>query len=1552
MKVERHAKRACSILQTEGVVRSQASAKSPLKKFDLKKAFRIIRKILLSLLLAVILLLLLAGGLVHVPFVQKFLADKASVYLSEYMECEVSVTNAEIDFLDLTATLRGIQILDKRKNPTVYIEYAQAILQSFNSKKIALASAHLRNPQIIIRRYEGDTQSDFKRVISKIAARPKKDTALRKAFIMDRIRIDNGTFYYDAEDFAGKPVGQTDFKHIALSGVNMTGRNFYTRCGRVMAQIDHLEAWEKSEVLITDFASRIYVDKGRLHFMGTRIQTPESNLRLDLNLRAEDWKCFADFIHKVNINGTIQSPSRLAIADLAHFVPSVKGLSATARLSGKVRGPVDNLQLTHWKMAAGDSIQLEGDFSLKGLPDMQNGRIDVKIKKLHLNRPDLDSIGIFQAFGIRLPKPLQELNSASLQGSFSGQGNLDRFIADLYLDTDLGKLHFQNTATDTSNGEVFMNGQLQAENIDMGRLLHKRDLFGHMDLQTSFSMMGRKLKDMTYNVDGIISNMEIDKDMVAPLNFDLVFARNFFAGEMACHDPELDFRLDGIMDFRSDTSRTRYLLDLRNIDLSPLHLMDDTGFFAIQTRLDVNHIGNKVFDIYGNIRLDDTRITRLGKQFHLDSLRLDIRQADSGIKEISVRSDLLFMDAQGRWDWKNISEETQRYITYYFPHAFDSLPPRDSLQYPPMFQLDMHLSNPDSLLDVFFPAWRMPLGMDMDLSYNARTKHSGLNLNLPYIQNGSIALMRNKLELQSDTNHINLDIKTKDLYLDDSLRFKDFLVSLQKKELDILSYTIEWEKDSAKISQQTASLQGIVQFLSQRMIRINLQDFALQTGNTLWRNYPAGNILISRDSLIFDSVGMYSPQSLDGILIKGNLSHNPASSLRVDFSNFNFSYLVVLLRKFKMDIDAQINGYAEIKDFYGLFHLNSKLKMDHLHINQTSYGWGELSLDFNRENAVKAEFRILEREANSPDARTSLIMNGTYRPRKGKRLAVDGRISNLPVSFLNGFFASFAEDMDGKLNGAFRIGGTLSKPVFDARFFTDTLAFTVSALESHYVFNDLDFSLDSKGIDFKSGRFKDPLFNTEGNLQGSIDYDNFKNIRLNLGLNFNNLLAMNTTRKPGSLFWGTVFGSGTLNITGPVSDLNMLLNAQVEDNSDISFDFSSSAGGNGSNFITFVEKSQEEEGITSLESLYARNRVRFERKGRLTLDLNLNVTPGLTVNVGLHNTSMTGNLMATGNGLLRLYMPGRNPQLFGTYTIDGGEFDFSMVNLINRKFILEEGGTISWIGPMADARVNIRADYQTKASLYPVLASLGVSEEDAQQLKQNATVKSIIVLSGNLTNPDIGFDIDLANTDEDTKDRFFSVIKKDDEDEMLRQTFSLLMFNNFMAVEGSSANSAGSAALSSSSEFIFSQFNNFLSQFGSDFNVGVNYKPGDVNTNSEWQVSMSGQLFDDRLVINGNLGVSDRGSNAGANTVVGDVDVEWKFTEELRLRGFNHSNDQDLTKPANSYTQGVGIVFRRNFDNLHEFLHGTKPRRTKAERQNERRKNKEIRQLKREQKQQ
>lgn len=154
--------------------------------------------------------------------------------------------------------------------------------------------------------------------------------------------------------------------------------------------------------------------------------------------------------------------------------------------------------------------------------------------------------------------------------------------------------------------------------------------------------------------------------------------------------------------------------------------------------------------------------------------------------------------------------------------------------------------------------------------------------------------------------------------------------------------------------------------------------------------------------------------------------------------------------------------------------------------------------------------------------------------------------------------------------------------------------------------------------------------------------------------------------------------------------------------------------------------------------------------------------------------------------------------------------------------------------------------------------------------------------------------------------------------------------------------SLSSNALVSSSELLFNQFNNFLSHLSSNFNLGMNYTPASESNNSEFQVMMSGQLFDDRLSIEGNIGVSeaDKATAKTASTIVGDVNVEWKFTEQLRLKAFNRSNEKDLTRPGTSYTQGVGFVFRRDFDTLKELFSRIGP--SKAERQEKRKQKKEA----------
>ncbi|MEG1762636.1 MAG: translocation/assembly module TamB domain-containing protein, partial [Bacteroidales bacterium] len=242
-----------------------------------------------------------------------------------------------------------------------------------------------------------------------------------------------------------------------------------------------------------------------------------------------------------------------------------------------------------------------------------------------------------------------------------------------------------------------------------------------------------------------------------------------------------------------------------------------------------------------------------------------------------------------------------------------------------------------------------------------------------------------------------------------------------------------------------------------------------------------------------------------------------------------------------------------------------------------------------------------------------------------------------------------------------------------------------------------------------------------------------------------------------------------------------------------------------------------------------------------------------------------------------------------------------------------------------NATLNINALYPARTSLYPVLASVSTLNTESD-LKRKVNVESVIQMTGKLTSPHIQFDINLLNVDPATKDLFFSVVNKDNESEMLKQTFSLLMFNMFMNTgDNSMMPSLANTALASSSEIIFSQFNNVLSKLSKDFDLGVNFRPEDNMSTSEFQVMMSGQLFDERLTIDGNIGVG--GATKGqtpdpknASNIVGDISVEWKFTDKLRLRAFNRSNEQDLMRNQSSYTQGLGIVYSRDFDYLGELF--------------------------------
>jgi hypothetical protein len=202
--------------------------------------------------------------------------------------------------------------------------------------------------------------------------------------------------------------------------------------------------------------------------------------------------------------------------------------------------------------------------------------------------------------------------------------------------------------------------------------------------------------------------------------------------------------------------------------------------------------------------------------------------------------------------------------------------------------------------------------------------------------------------------------------------------------------------------------------------------------------------------------------------------------------------------------------------------------------------------------------------------------------------------------------------------------------------------------------------------------------------------------------------------------------------------------------------------------------------------------------------------------------------------------------------------------------------------------------------------------------KRRIQVDCILKMTDNLLNPNIAFDIDLPNSDEATRTDVRNKIGVGNVQEMNRQVFGLLVLNRFFPTEEQSQvlQQAGGFFSSSSAEMVSNQLSNWLSKISNDFDIGLNYRPGDDVTSDEVQASLSTQLFNNRIIVDGNVGVANTQSNS--SNIVGDVNIEYKITSDgrFRVRAFNKSNDINTLVNNAPFTQGVGLSYQRDFDKL------------------------------------
>ena len=289
-----------------------------------------------------------------------------------------------------------------------------------------------------------------------------------------------------------------------------------------------------------------------------------------------------------------------------------------------------------------------------------------------------------------------------------------------------------------------------------------------------------------------------------------------------------------------------------------------------------------------------------------------------------------------------------------------------------------------------------------------------------------------------------------------------------------------------------------------------------------------------------------------------------------------------------------------------------------------------------------------------------------------------------------------------------------------------------------------------------------------------------------------------------------------------------------------------------------------------------------------------------------------------GSGTLDIQInPGGKFNIFGDYTIDSGVYDFKYGGIVNRPFLIQKGGTVSWNGDPYEANLNLAAIYKARANPSVLLQNFNSS--------RNIEVDLVTKITGGLFNSLQELDIELPNVDPSIATELEFILNDNNVNEKTTQFISLLTFGSFVNPDKINFDST-SAITSTASNAITAAFSSLINSSDSKFKFGVDYVQGidnsdtdKLNIDNQVDVSVSTNVSD-RIIINGKVGVP-----VGAKTqssVIGQVKVEVLLNKAGTFRGviFNRQNEIQYSTEEEGYTQGVGLSYQVNFNTFSDFL--------------------------------
>jgi hypothetical protein len=685
-----------------------------------------------------------------------------------------------------------------------------------------------------------------------------------------------------------------------------------------------------------------------------------------------------------------------------------------------------------------------------------------------------------------------------------------------------------------------------------------------------------------------------------------------------------------------------------------------------------------------------------------------------------------------------------------------------------------------------------------------------------------------------------------------------------------------------------------------RIFDIRIMPSSLHYNSREWNIQPS-TIRIEDNSINIDSFGAISGEQ--SISLHGGASGDSGDVLSLYLERFDISILNALLPT-NLGIKGAVTGTASLTSPISDKEINVDLISDSSYVANLPLGVLEVGMTWNEDEEC---FDFHTR--NDLMGTRSIDVNGKLSP-KAKTLYAGASFDNFNVGYAQPFLKEIFSEMNGSLSGNIAMSGPLDMlKISSSDTRLDNVTLKVGYTGVPYTATG-PFHIDEKGVYFDNISIRD-RHDGRGTVNGSIDYDHFRDISFDTHIRAEEIEAVNLKEKENDYFYGNIFASGDISITGPINSILMEVDAATAKNGNLHIPIISSyTSSKGTNLLKFKEMDTFDY-VDPYEIFVQRTATANASENEFVVKIKVNADQNTEAFVEIDKSS--GNVLTgRGNGQLTLEASDELFNINGDYTIDSGNYKFAAAGLVNRDFLIQQGSSIRFGGEILNSTLDINAIYRTKASLSTLIS-------DTTSVTNRRVVDCGISIKDKISNPQLSFSIEIPDLDPTIKSRVESALST--EDKVQKQFLSLILSNNFIPDEQSGIVNNSSSLYSSVTEMMANQINNIFQKLDIPLDLGLKYQPNDRG-NDIFDVAVSTQLFNNRVVVNGNIGNKQYSSGSSQNDVVGDIDIEIKLDRSgsFRLNLFSHSADQYTNYLDNSQRNGVGVTYQTEFNTFRQFF--------------------------------